>query len=207
MGRECKRYLQRVHGRKREAVAKQPCSYEDCGSSKVWYWSWYRRKGGCVPLEGSEDAAGPLWIRRFYCTICRRTFSWRPWFLVFGHSFVTVAYQYLIKTWCLGAGHPRWLRQASWWQPGAAADKALCRTLLRRSRELIHRLRTGLERYSGRGRPVRCVPSADPRRAIWHLSRELARSRKSPERRMSCHYLFMCLAHTRNGAIYSLESC
>src|SRR4029077_15288451 len=98
----------------------------------------------------------PLPIRRFKCCDCGRTFSWRPFFLVFLHRFTAAAYQQFLDT------------QASdgdWWQPGAGAIEAVRARLFRAARPLTERL----ERYLQRPPSGRCdVPY------LLTLARDLA---------------------------------
>jgi len=124
------------------------------------------------------------------CCDCGRTFSWRPWFLAFGHRFTAVAYeQFLLAQ----------SRSGDWWQPGAQATQAVRARLRQRAQRLTERL----EAYLGR------PPSGWTH--IGHvvdLAKTIASQQPStPNKpRYACHVLFLAIASTRAHAPYSLTA-
>lgn len=190
------------------AVGKQPCPYDGCRSLIVWFWGWFDRKGGSIPCEG-DGVSGPIRIRRFYCSKCGRTFSWRPRVLVFGRRFAAAAYQQIFKAWALGRRLCRRTDETSWYLPDASTCKAFRRQLSERAEELLCRLRAEL--------PPEVLPLAlqqGPlaervlRRQLWDVARALVRRLAGAKdgRRFSCHFICMALARHRSGTAYSLES-
>lgn len=208
MGRECKGYLDRVAGRGTDAVAKVPCPYEGCGCQDVSYWGWYERKEGSIPYGDGDAVAGPIPIRRFRCSRCGRTFSWRPAFLVFGRRLAAVVYQQAVKSWALGGRRGRRQCGESWHELGLAGRKSLFRRLTRRMDELLGRLE--VHRRSTGPREPR-GPAAERHRdrvQLWHAARRLARTVSSKKRkpRLACHPLFLALASHPAQIRYSLGS-
>jgi hypothetical protein len=195
---ECKGYLDVTRGRGTTCIGKQPCPYEGCGNLRVCYWGWYERKEGSIPHP--DGASGPIPIRRFRCSRCRRTFSWRPRFLVFGRRFAAVSYQRELKVWAQG-GASRWSH--AWHEAGQAATKALRRQLRRRASELAERFIAELSHLGGSELPPAEVPAE---RRIWRLTRTLARLQTPEKPRYSCHLLFLALARHPSGCLYSLAS-
>jgi len=220
VARACKEYSEQVGDREPHSVPKQPCPYHGShGTECVWYWGWYERKEGNVPCGDDCGASGPILIRRFYCHECKRTFSWRPRFLVFGRPFAAVFYQGLFKAWALGPGRCRTYGRA-WYHPGLAACKAALRTLSDRAGELIARFTKALPgkvddpaeettfSRMGASASEAGAPRAGEKMVLWQLSRRLASSQRGPQEqsRYSCHFLWMALARHRSGDFYSLES-
>ncbi|MHB2018755.1 MAG: hypothetical protein ACYCW6_17540 [Candidatus Xenobia bacterium] len=131
-------------------------------------------------------------IRRFKCADCRRTFSWRPPFLAFGHRYPVAAYELFV--------HNHSSRGGDWWQPDASARKAVRRRLRSQASRVTARLETQL------GRP----PSG---RAdfpeMLRLAQDVAAQQASPDAehpRCSCHVLFLAMACTRSHTSYCLTA-
>lgn len=208
MGRECKRYLDRVAGRGTDAVAKVPCPYEGCGCEDVSYWGWYERKEGSIPYGDGDVVAGPIPIRRFRCSRCGRTFSWRPAFLVFGRRLVSVAYQGAVRAWALGHRRGRRRGGESWHELGMAGRKSLFRRLTRRLDELLGRLDVP-GHSSAPDEPTGLAAGRQRDRVqLWHAARRLAHTHSSQqhEPRLACHLVFLALASHPAQVRYSLES-
>jgi hypothetical protein len=131
-----------------------------------------------------------LLIRRFKCRDCGRTFSWRPWFLAFGHQFTAAAYeQFLLARSRIG----------DWWRPGADATQAVRSRLRQAAQRLTERLETHL------GRP----PSGRSDTGhVLNLAKDIVSQQPSTpsEPRYSCHILFIATARTRAHARYSLTA-
>jgi len=202
LGRACKDYKRRVDA---NAIDRQPCPYADCRSCRVWYWGYYERKEGSLPSDEDGELWGSVPIRRFMCTACRRTFSWRPPFLLFGRRFAAIAYLRLSSTyqqaWIDWALHRRLSPGKEWYELGQAAAKAFRRCLSRRLDELLVRLRRELHLKMD-------VPSTrkQPRHQLWRLAQRLVSRNPSESSRLSVHYVGIALArHPR--AQYCLESC
>lgn len=174
-------------------IPKRPCPYEDCGCSEVWYWGWYEREEGSLPLGDGDGAAGAILLRRFKCTACGRTFSWRPLFLLFGRRYAALFYQLKFKSWALGqcvAGH------GGWCDLGEAGRKAFSRFLGSRAAEFLDRLGTKVE-------------PAGRRMKMWQLARQFVRSLLSAQQRppsLSIHLVCLALARHPQGVRYSLSS-
>jgi transposase len=180
-----------VANQERRCIKKpQHCPYEGCGGGSIWFWGWYYRKGGNIPC-GESEVCGKLPIRRFKCTGCRRTFSWRPSFLVFGRRFPALVYEQLFE--------PGPTSTLAWWQPGEANVKAVRRKLRQHAQRVIRRLETHLKR-----RPTH---RADVNTMLT-LARTIAlqQSAHQKSRRYSSHILFLSLAATRARAEYSLTA-
>lgn len=186
-GRECKRYLERVAKKKTRCVEKpETCVYENCkGGGSIQYHGWYRRKGTGIPCgEGDVGVAGPIWIRRFKCCTCGRTFSWRPWFLAFGRQFMAAAYEAILE--------PKSRDTGDWWTPSTAARQKLRRQLRHVSEKVIRRL----EAYC----PVQPSRGFDTATVLLSLAET---ARQHPEQpRYSSHILFLTLACTRSASWY-----
>lgn len=197
VGRQCKRYLDRVREKRGESVERQPCPYEGCGSHEVVFWGWYYRKGGKLPDERGESC-GPIPIRRFRCRRCQRTFSWRPHFLVFGRPFAAVVYHQAFKAWALKRPEDAtaaWGASA-WCAPHAGARKAMRRVLNRRANEALLRMRLQLA-PSARDAELGSTSSR-----VWYACSRLAHG--TP--RLACHFLWIALAAHRSATRYALEA-
>lgn len=181
--------MERVARLGKEAIPHQPCPYEDCGCSvdKIWFWDWFYRQDGSIPLSDSEFAKG-LKLRRFMCTGCWRTFSWRPPFLAFGRRLAALVLQQALRDQAYGCRR-RWERH-EWWEPSPRAYQALGRALLG-------------------------SPESDPgqarlsRLALWRQLRHLAHCMTlwTRQPRMAIHILCISLARHRDGTRYRLSYC
>lgn len=190
IGRACKRYLKGVVENRKRAVSRRPCPYEDCGSSHVWFWGWYERLEGSIPLD-FDKVCGPIPLRRFFCTKCTRTFSWRPAFLVFAHRLAAVTYQQCLKNWALGKKRC----SAGWHELGAGGQKSFLRKVRRRLLALLHRLGCSLP------------PDSDGRRLWFALRRTAARlNHRGDNACQSIHVLCLSLARHPDGTLYRLSS-
>lgn len=178
----------------------QPCPYEGCICTEVSYWGWYERKEGCLPLDGGTSAAGAIPIRRFRCSGCGRTFSWRPPFLVFGRRYAAVFYQMALREWCLGR---RGADGRAWYEPGPTGRRAFFRLLTRRFGFLLGRLGEARE-----GLPPHDRADSEERRSLWNLARGSARDPRDRQdrSRLAIHPLCMALAQAF-GTLYRLEAC
>ncbi len=193
IGRACKRYLKGVVENRKGAVSKRPCPYEGCDgdSCHIWYWGWYERLEGGIPLE-FDRVCGPIPLRRFFCTKCSRTFSWRPNFLVYAHRLAAVTYQQCLKNWALGKRRS----SAGWYELGAGGQKSFLRKVRRRLLSLLHRLGSAW-------------PPDPDRRTLWFaFQRGAARQRWAggDNSRQSIHILCMALARHPEGTLYRLSS-
>jgi hypothetical protein len=124
------------------------------------------------------------------CCECGRTFSRRPWFLVFGHRFTAAAYEECLQAQTCGG---------DWWRPGAQATQAVRTRLRQRAQRLTKRLETYL------GRP----PSGRTDTGhVLDLAKAIASQQPSTpeEPRYACHVLFLAIASTRACARYSLTA-
>lgn len=183
----------------------------------MWYWGWYVRKEGKIPYDDGTTASGPIPIRRFYCSKCKRTFSWRPRFLVFGRPYAAVAYQQAFAEWALGRASATSESQRDWYQLDAESLKAFFQMLDRRKKELMDRLSEELQKLfpvSSAGKNIEMQLSMasasgrdEEKRTLWQLTRTLAKVLTGREKqpRFSCHYLFIALSRHPCGAWYSLE--
>jgi hypothetical protein len=190
VGRECKRYLEVICKRGRDSVRKQPCPYEDCGCERVWYWGWFERKEGSIPYgDGSISNAIP--IRRFRCSACGRTFSWRPHFLVRWRRFAAIAYEQAFKDWAFER-HPG-IRSLAWCAPGAAARKRLRRQWEQRAAEFFRRSEVS-------SLPLR----GQLRQAIRNIAYTMLPTIEKS--RFSSHYLLIAFARHPTGSFYSLAA-
>ncbi len=200
-----------VTDRDRCAVPKQPCPF-CCGHAKdVWYWGWYERKEGRIPCEGC-GASGPIPLRRFYCPTCKRTFSWRPPFLVFRRWYTAAVYQLLFKCWVRGHGLGRYVDDGAWFMPRRSACRAFCEALTCNASGLIDRLldevrclHVELPPSPPRGP---CWEPGTPERELWQMSLEVSwrYTRTQQQPRFPCHYLCIALAFHPDGTRYSLGS-
>lgn len=169
-------------------MPRQPCPYEGCGCSidQVWFWGWYFREDGYIPLSEWEFAEG-LKLRRFMCTGCGRTFSWRPAFLAYGRRLAALIYQQALKDWAYRRRR-RW-EQNPWCDVSPSAYYALGRRL----RETI---------------PEPPGQATLSRQHLWQLLRGVAKqitlSTRQP--RQAIHVLFIALARHRDGTLYRLSS-
>lgn len=156
----------------------------------MWYWGWFERKEGSIPL-GDGSIAGAIPIRRFRCVRCSRTFSWRPQFLVRWRRYAAATYEQVLKDWTLERG-PR-SRGLAWYQPGLAARKALCRKWRQRADEYFGRCGT---------------PSELARRGLRHAVRHAAVACLDVHERprFSSHYLLIAFARHPSGSPYSLAA-
>jgi hypothetical protein len=198
ISKACKSYLRQVAGRAKQSVSKRPCPYEDCGCERVWFWGWYERKEGCIPLEDGDAVSGPIPLRRFLCTGCSRTFSWRPAFLLFGRRYATMFYQVAFKRWSDGCG----LRASGhWYDLSASAQRAFVHFLSTRSLDFLARLDLRCSVISHEPDTAESLPGL-----IWTLSRRCARilvNRKHPP--LSIHLFCRALARHKHAAIYRLD--
>lgn len=189
IGRSCKRYLEEVKKNRKQAVARRPCPYEDCRCAKVWFWGWHERKEGSIPLD-VDEVCGPIPLRRFWCTQCARTFSWRPPFLVFARRLAANAYQQCLKNWALG----RRGSSSEWHELSSSGRKSFLARVSRVGRALLQRLSPGLL----------CEPD---RRRIWFILRcTAARLRRNDSFRQPIHVLSLSLARHPDGTCYLLSS-
>ncbi len=185
-------------------MEKQHCPH--CRTLHVWYWGWYERKEGKIPYGDGEAPSGAIPIRRFYCPKCRRTFSWRPRFLVFGRTFAAVAYQQAFKKWALGHSSSWKQRESSWYQLELSTYKAFCQRLNSTctvlNEQLREELRLCLMPDSSREKEDTYTSRAaasgrdNERRTLWHLTRRLAQTLAGHDSlpRFSCHFLFTAMA-------------
>ena len=184
MGKACKQYLEVVKNLGKEAVSRKPCPYEDCGSHEVWFWGWFRRKGGAIPLD-FDEVADSIPIRRFKCQTCLRCFSWRPPFLAFARRYAAVTYQRALKAIALS----RTLSRGSWYEVGLAGFKSFRQALQ------PHRLAQRLSDW-----PVKDWPK------LWFWLRHRARTAPEPSQ-LAIHILCLGLArHRDDGTRYSLHA-
>lgn len=189
IGRACKRYLEGVSENRKRAVSKRPCPYEDCGCAVVWYWGWYERRGGSIPLD-VDQACGEIPLRRFFCTGCSRTFSWRPAFLVFAHRLAANVYQQCLKNWALG----RKRTSTGWHELGPDGQKSFLGKIRRRWLALLHRL----------GPPL---PPSPARRQLWFALQRAVRQLKSQNPGFQpVQLLCIALARHPDGTAYRLNS-
>ena len=199
ISKACKSYLRQVAGRAKQSVSKRPCPYEDCGCERVWFWGWFERKEGCLPLEDGDAVSGPIPLRRFWCTGCSRTFSWRPAFLLFGRRYATMFYQMAFKRWSDGCG----VRASGrWYDLSASAQRAFVRFLSSRALDFLARLDL---RYRVVSDDDSDLPKSLPGR-IWNLSRCRVRvlvDGKQPP--LSIHFFCRALVRHKHAAIYSLD--
>lgn len=186
IGRACKRYLEGVSKDRKRAVSKRPCPYEDCGCAAVWYWGWYQRREGSVPLD-IDRICGEIPLRRFFCTACSRTFSWRPAFLVFAHRLAANAYQQLLKDWALG----RRRSSKGWHEPGLDGQKSFLGKIRRRW-ALLQRLSPTL-------------PAEPAPRQLWFVLRRIA-GRSDVLSHQPVQILCIALARHPDGTPYRLNS-
>jgi hypothetical protein len=131
-----------------------------------------------------------LLIRRFKCRDCGRTFSWRPWFLAFGHRCTSAAYEQFLQAKS---------RCGDWWRPGAEATQAVRERLRQSAQRLTERLEQHL------GHPLSGQTDAGH---VLALAKDIADHQPSTpkEPRYSCHVLFLAIASTRAHARYSLTA-
>ena len=190
IGRACKRYLKGVLENRQRAVSKRRCPYEDCGSCHVWYWGWYERLEGSIPLE-FDKVCGPIPLRRFFCTHCGRTFSWRPAFLVYAHHLAAATYQQCLKNWALGKERS----SGGWYELGAGGQKSFLRKVRRQLLAMLHRLGSAW-------------PSEPDRRVLWYALRLRAAQQpyQGDASRQSIHILCIALARHPDGTLYRLSS-
>lgn len=184
MGKACKRYLEMVKNLGKEAVSRKPCPYEGCGSDHVWFWGWFERKGGAVPLD-IDEVAEAIPIRRFQCQACGRCFSWRPAFLVFARRFAAATYQRVLKDLALNR---ETLSRRNWYEVGLAGLKSF--------RQSLHPDRLA-ERLKGR------FPVDWPR--LWYWLRHRAKTTTEPSQ-LAIHTLCLGLARHPDGTRYSLRA-
>ena len=192
IGRACKRYLKGVLKDRKRAVCKRACPYQGCdGESRhVWYWGWYERLEGSIPLD-ADQVCGSIPLRRFYCSKCTRTFSWRPAFLAYAHRLAAVTYQRCLKNWALG----RERSSKDWYELGAGGQKAFLRKVRRQLLWLLQRLGSAL-------------PTAPDRCVLWYTLRHKSKQQMNPSdpHRQTIHLLCIALARRPDGALYRLSS-
>ena len=192
IGRACKSYLKGVRENRKRAVSKRACPYQGCDgeSCHVWYWGWYERLEGGIPLE-VDQVCGAIPLRRFYCSKCGRTFSWRPAFLVYARRLAAVTYQQCLKNWALG----RKRTSSGWYELGASGQKAFLREVRRQLLSLLQRLGSALP------------AEPDPFFLWFSLRRKAAQDRNRGNlSRQSIHLLCIALARRADGALYLLSS-
>lgn len=198
ISRACKSYLRQVDGREQQSISKRPCPYEDCGCERVWFWGWYERKEGCLPLDDGDAVAGPIPLRRFRCTGCCRTFSWRPAFLLFGRRYATIFYQMAFKRWSDGCGVKA---SGRWYDLSGSAQRAFVHFLRTRTLDFLARLDSQYWVTSDDPDLKETLPGR-----IWTLSRRCVRTLvngKQPP--LSIHLFCWALAHHKHAAIYRLD--
>lgn len=182
-----------MKGKEKDCIPKRPCPYEGCGCKEVWFWGWYERKEGCLPVGDGDEVAEAVPLRRFWCTACERTFSWRPWFLLYGRRYAALFYQLAFKDW----GHARRVPAPNvWYDLNAAGRRAFFRFLERRGTELSDRL-------DDRRQPPVAEPQMARPETTWQLARRYIRilfDLKQPP--LSIHLVCVALARHR----YRLES-
>lgn len=196
----CKSYLRQVSGKPRQCISKRPCPYEDCGCDRIWFWGWYERKEGCLPLNDGGEVAGPVPLRRFMCTGCGRTFSWRPAFLLFGHRYAAVFYQLAFKRWSRGTVARA---SGSWYDLSASAHKAFARFMSSRACDLVARLGSGCDDLL----PGHHLAEPPPPGEVWLLARRAVRALLPVKRPpLSIHLTCLALVRHKHAAIYRLDS-
>lgn len=158
----------------------------------MWYWGWFDRKEGGLPVGDGDEAAGAIPLRRFMCTACGRTFSWRPAFLLFGRRYAALFYQMAFQAWSLG-------RSAAgtglWCDLSTAGRRAFSRFLGYGAFEVKDRLNLGATDGS--------------RVEFWKVMRQAVRSmlivnQKQPP--LSIHLICLTLAPHPRNARYGLKS-
>ena len=169
----------------KEAISKKPCPYEGCESDHVWFWGWFNRKGGALPLD-TDDVAGDIPIRRFQCQSCGRCFSWRPAFLVFARRFAAATYQRLLKDQALNRALSH---RSDWFEVGYSGLRSFQRSLC--PDRLAERLK---------GRSVARWPE------LWFWLQHRARTAPANQPQLAIHILCLGLARHRDGTRYSLSA-
>lgn len=195
----CKSYLRQVSGKPRQCIPKRPCPYEGCGCDRIWFWGWYERKEGCLPVNDGDEVAGPVPLRRFLCTGCGRTFSWRPAFLLFGRRYAAVFYQLAFKSWSRGTMART---SGSWYDLSASAHRAFVRFLSSRAWDLVARLELWRDDLLAGSHPAKPHPGE-----VWSLARRAVRALfpvKQPP--LSIHLTCLALASHKHAAVYRLDS-
>lgn len=182
-------------GKSRDCIPKRPCPYDDCECTEVWYWGWFDGREECIPLvTGSGvEAASAIPLRRFMCTACKRTFSWRPPFLLFGRRYPALFYQLAFKDWAFGNSGCG--KRTLWWDLGPLTRRAFFGFLERRRTELLRRL----------GHPTGVASFSE----TWHWCRRFILDRgwsQSGPPPLSIHLICFALASHPRAARYSLRS-
>ena len=185
LGEACKRYLELVEKCGKEAIPRQSCPYANCGCDSVWFWGWYEREPGSIPL-GPDEVAGEIPLRRFMCQKCKKTFSWRPAFLVFARRLAALTYQRALEAVVLG----RKLRESNWYGLSESGFKAF------RSSLSENHVRKRLEPHC----PV------FPELWYWLKQRAEQISRNAQTPRLPIHLLCLGLARHRDGTRYRLSA-
>lgn len=170
----------------KEAIGRKPCPYEGCGSHKVWFWGWYKRKGGAIPLGIEEEVADAIPLRRFQCQACGRCFSSRPPFLVFARRYAAVTYQRALKSIALRL---KLHKTSDWDELSPSGLKAFRQALC--EAELGNRLM---------GWTVKEWPK------LWFWIRRQAQNTIDEQPRLAIHILCLGLARHRDGTRYSLSA-
>lgn len=162
------------------------CPYQDCSGESwhVWYWGWYRRLEGSIPLD-LDRVCGDIPLRRFLCKLCGRTFSWRPIFLVYGHRLAVVTYQQNLKNWALNKPGP----SASWYELGVGGRKSFLRKIRLRLPSLL--------------RQLGCSGPAPPHEPLlWFALRRSSRQ-LNPDL-LPAQFLCLAMARCPNGSFFRL---
>ena len=193
---------------------EKPAQCPYCGGGRIWYHGWYHRKEGNIPCDSESGVSEQLAIRRFRCARCRRTFSVRPAFLVFGHPFAAVAYEQVLQPPpappdaekpnvsaaddAAVAPEPDRCKGHDWWQPGVAAVRALRRRLQGAAQRLIERM----EAHQGQS-----LSGCTDVSQAFSLANTIAHRQSHPASpRFACHVLFLAIACTRAHHPYALTA-
>lgn len=129
-------------------------------------------------------------IQRFRCCECGRAFSWRPAFLVFGRSYIAVAYQKALQAMAL---NQRLGTKQAWYELSRPARRAFRRYVMRRLDRLLSRLE-----YLAGVRPLGLNASeAQKKHRLWTLASVLAQRHSSTQQELlPAHIVSLALARS-----------